>query len=293
MARNRKKKKPSKIANAPLGRVIAIENQKGGVGKTTTTLNLAAALAESGRKVLIYDVDWSKSGLTKYLHIPRDYYGALEVITGGCEAFDAVITGEEEDINLPSPNIHLIPAIELSSLADWLKPLPKEREGGLLVESVNTLRSEYDYILIDTPPSESPTLIAALGAADYVLVSVFPEEGAVNGLWAAIDQIAEARGQRPELALIGIVVGKIPNNPRTIIAKSILEEVDRNFRHDGKSLRLPEVRQSEDIRKAETYRTSVIAFDPQCSVANDYRLVAEELEARLGAVQPEQVVVHG
>src|SRR5262245_14681744 len=170
--------------------VIAVGNQKGGVGKTTNCVNLATALAELGRKSLIWDLD-SNCGSTRHFGIPEEakFFGTFEVLTGRETALDVIITGDAEDeVALPR-NVHLIPARRnLEGIDSVLRETDKffvPRD--ILIEPMKSLRGVYDYIFLDTAPHATTPTIASYMAADYFILAAVPEHFAIDGLKAALD----------------------------------------------------------------------------------------------------------
>src|SRR5262249_49243395 len=176
--------------------VIAIGNQKGGVGKTTNCVNLATALAELGRKSLIWDLD-SNCGSTRHFGIPEEakFFGTFEVLTGRERALDVVITGEAEDEVVLPKNVHLIPARRnLEGIDGVLRETDKffvPRD--ILLEPIKTLRGLYDYIFLDTAPHATTPTIASYMAADFFILAAVPEHFAIDGLKAALDDIRTAK----------------------------------------------------------------------------------------------------
>ncbi|HMO66863.1 MAG TPA: ParA family protein, partial [Verrucomicrobiota bacterium] len=145
--------------------VIAVGNQKGGVGKTTNTIQLAGTLAERGRRSLIIDLDMT-SGATKALRAPTEgWNSSFELLTGTENAEDTIIRDDEPEVPLP-PNVHLVPSSR--KLAE-LDPFPLQNPWvvpqDLLLAPITRLRGQYDYVFLDTPPQKTKTTIPALKAA--------------------------------------------------------------------------------------------------------------------------------
>jgi len=186
--------------------VIAIGNQKGGVGKTTITVNLAAALGELGHKVLIIDLDPS-AGATHHLGIdPYAYEGTVELLTGQGAPIDLAITE-----GMPK-NVSLIPARdELASLdtdhVTWLRAgldgLRQTRED----QEDRQIPGAFDYILLDTPPNpKSPNTFAAYATADWFLFVTTPHDLPVRGLTEALRDVGTVRqSDNPSLEVLGVV----------------------------------------------------------------------------------------
>lgn len=194
----RKTSRRSKKPATRNGTVIAVGNQKGGVGKTTVTVNLAAALGEAGYSVLVIDLDPS-AGSTHHLGIdPFAYEGTVELLTDQAEADAIAITDDMPD------NVALIPArSELAAITG--------QNAARLDRAVKSARSDYDFILLDTPPNPgSPTTFAAYAVADWFLCVVLPHALAIHGLSEALRDIATMRqGPNPRLELLGTIFNAV------------------------------------------------------------------------------------
>ncbi len=175
----------SETGHACRARVIAVGNQKGGVGKSTLSVHLAAALGEFGRKCLLWDLDMNR-GATLQLGLPAEMpiLGSLEILTGAEDPLEVVVRqGDIEGIDLPQ-NVHLIPArrnlegIDAVLSAKYKFGNPKD----ILRPLVESIRGEYDYVFLDTAPNLTIPTVAAYKAADYFLLSAIPEPLAVEGL---------------------------------------------------------------------------------------------------------------
>ena len=165
-----------------MGRIIAIANQKGGVGKTTTAINLAACLAEAGQKILIIDIDpqgntTSGFGLPK-TDIEKTVY---EVLLGECNIKDAIVENIIDNLDILPSNVNLAGAeIDLIDV---------DNREYILKESILEVRDRYDYIILDCPPSLSMLTVNAMTAADTVLVPIQCEYYALEGLTQLIHTI--------------------------------------------------------------------------------------------------------
>ncbi|MEK6703185.1 MAG: ParA family protein [Planctomycetota bacterium] len=182
------------------GICIAVGNQKGGVGKTTVAVHLAAALAMRGHTSLLMDLDPS-AGSTKHLGVPENAYaGALELLTSD-EPVESLVVTE----GLPE-RMHLLPA--RPQLADLDSMLSKFVDRTRVLDRALTLaRHMYDFIILDTPPSAGAiTTVAAYSAAEWFLLSAFPHPLSLAGLSEACHDIADVRARRnPELEVLGVV----------------------------------------------------------------------------------------
>lgn len=208
------------MAQEPLGVTIAVGNQKGGVGKTTNTIHIAAALGERGYRCLIIDLD-PGAGSTKNLGVnPKAYAGTLELVTTGDAPQDLALID-----NLPK-NVHLIPA--RTELAEIDKHLSKFADRThILDRAIELARPDYDFILLDTQPfAASATTVAAYGIADWILLSALPQAMSIHGLNEALADIADVRSQRnPDLEILGLVFTAVDKRTR---ARAQVEEFIRD-----------------------------------------------------------------
>ena len=262
--------------------VIAIGNQKGGVGKTTNTIQLASALSELGRLSLIIDLDMT-SGATKALRAPTDgWNSSYELLTGAEPALDTIITNADEEVPLP-PNVHLVPSSrKLAELDTFLAQFPWVIHQDLLLEPINQLRGKYDYIFLDTPPQKTKTTIPALKVADAVILAAMPDHLAVSALDEALLDIATAqRYANARLMLLGVIVCAIPR-PRTRLARELVAYVERTcVDPQGRTLKFAaEISRSVVVQEAQRMGKTLFQYQPDHPVAQEYRALAREFEER-------------
>ena len=263
--------------------VISVGNQKGGVGKTTNTIQLASALAERGRLSLIIDLDMT-SGATKALRAPTDgWNSSFELLTCAENAEDTIIDNNEEEVPLP-PNVHLIPSSrKLAELDTFLAQNPWVIHQNLLVEPINRLRGRYDYIFLDTPPQKTKTTIPALKVADYAILSAMPDHLAVSALGEALLDIATAQKfANSQLMLLGVIVCAMPK-PKTRLARELVGYVERTCADAaGNTLKFAtEISRSVIVQEAQRVGKSIFQYQPDHAVADEYRALGKELEERL------------
>jgi chromosome partitioning protein len=247
-------------------RAIAIVNQKGGVGKTTTTVNLGASLAILGSRVLIVDIDpqgnaTSGFGIDKAA-LEQDVYSVLLADVPAAEAI----------VETPVPNLDLLPATLGLAGAEIELVSATERETRLL-KAFGAIDLTYDYILIDCPPSLGLLTLNALTAAHEVLIPVQAEYYALEGLsqlTRVVDRVRE--GLNPRLHISGVLVTMFDG--RTRLAMEVLEEVNAHFPRQVFRTQIPRnVRLSE----APSYGKPVALFDPKSSGALAYFALAREV----------------
>jgi chromosome partitioning protein len=181
--------------------VIAVGNQKGGVGKTTNTVHVAAALGERGYRCLVIDLDPS-AGATRHLGVPlQSFAGTLELLTTD-ETPEALIITKK----LPK-RVHLIPSRpQLSELDSMLSKFDDKTQ--ILEKPLKLARRHYDFIFLDTPPSAgATTTVAAYSSADWFLLSVFPHPLSLSGLNEALKDIADAAAPQPRFPeILGVIL---------------------------------------------------------------------------------------
>jgi chromosome partitioning protein len=261
--------------------VIGIGNQKGGVGKTTMTVQIACALAEKGRQVLIVDLDVN-AGATKHFGIkPEAFLGTFEMLVGDEMPLDVVLTKDDEDNSLPD-NVHIIPGgRKLEGLEERLRSKKSKFDDTPFHEClkpvIENLRGYYDYVLLDTPPSAPLPIIAAYKAADGFLLVAIPEGLAIQGLNEALQDIVEVNKYRvPKLELVGIAVGAVEN--RTRLSRELLAYVAGTFKDFQL---LPPIPRSTIIPTAQTQAKTLFQLDPTHPLSEAFRELASNFEAKV------------
>lgn len=251
-------------------RIIAIANQKGGVGKTTTTVNLGTALADMGRRVLIIDGD-PQASATSGLGVYHD--------PDRVSVYDVVVLGRSlAEARMPTaiPNLDLIPSdISLAGSEIELVGLPRREQR--LKYALGALGEGDDYVLIDCPPSLGLLTVNAVVAANSLLVPLQCEYYALEGLGLLTHTIALLRRElNPDLHLEGIVLTLF--DPRLTLATQVVEEVRQRFSSETFDTIIPRnVRLSE----APSHGLPISRYDPGCRGALAYGQLAAEVDARV------------
>jgi chromosome partitioning protein len=255
-------------------RCVAIANQKGGAAKTTTTINLAAALGELGRKVLVIDLD-PQGNSTDWLGAAGAELGVFEFLT---ERFGL------GDVAYPSQTagVAVVPATR--SLQGIERALAREVGAELTLQ--RKLRSpdaaRWDYVLIDTPPTLGMLTLNALSAAHELIVPVEAHVLALAGVAQLVETMNTVRERlNPALALAGIVACRVDS--RTRHSGEVVDSLRRKFRD---SMYQTEIRENIRLAEAPSFRQSILDYDPRSSGAADYRALAAEVvgqEARIAA----------
>jgi chromosome partitioning protein len=253
-------------------RIIAISNQKGGVGKTTSTLNLGAALAERGRKVLLVDLD-PQGSLTLALGIDPDplkdtIYSALTAITQGNDvALDAILQHTQAGLDLFPANIELSQA-ELD--------LTREPLGIYALRDVLKQTEEYDYILIDCPPSLGILTANALAAANEVVIPLQADYLALKGVDLLLKTIGKIQKRaNTELKVLGIALTLA--DLRTVHAREVVETARDTF---GQTVPVFNaiIHANVRLKEAPLIGQSILAYAPDSNVAQAYRGLAQEID---------------
>ena len=282
-------------------RIIAVGNQKGGVGKTTNTVHIARALAEIGRQVLIIDLDMNH-GATRHFGVePEAFLGSFELMLGEEAPENLVLThGErEEGVNLPE-NLDLIPAARkleridqaVASKSKFVTPHE------VLKHPLESLRGKYDYIFLDTAPNATLPTLAAYMNADYFILSAMPDPFAIAGLNDALRDIMDARNRgNPNLVLLGVVISAV--DKRTSLANSLSDFVEQSFRvgDTADSVRFrATIGRSTVIPQTQKVGKTLFETHSTHKVTEQYRELAREIEERLVKLEmapPVKEVVNG
>lgn len=247
-----------------MGRIIAIVNQKGGVGKTTTAVNLTAALSEQGQRVLLCDFD-PQANATSGLGLDKRRVGktVYDLIINGVEPPKALVHTRFGDV-IPSTGDLAGAGVELVNTRDWEHQLRRALE---------PLRESYDYIFIDCPPSLELLTINGLGAADGILIPVQCEYYALEGLSDLMSTLrAVKRRTNPGLDIFGVVLTMYDG--RTNFSAQVAQEVRRHFPGKVYNTMIP---RNVRLAEAPSHGLPVTAYDRTSRGAVAYSQLAEEI----------------
>ncbi len=252
-----------------MAKKIAIVNQKGGVGKSTTAINLGASLAEQGRKVLIVDID-PQGNATSGLGLEKSdlEYSIYDALINDTPLNKIIKPTGHDDFYILPANIDLAGAeIELVSIMSRESRLKKK---------INESNIEFDYIFFDCPPSLGLLTLNALTASDHIIVPIQCEYYALEGLGQLMQTVELVQSNlNPELTLLGVVLTM--NDARTNLSSQVIEEVKKYFGKDVFNTIIPRnVRLSE----APSFGEPIVTYDPSSRGAKAYKDLAKEVIER-------------
>ncbi|MDD3138175.1 MAG: AAA family ATPase [Lachnospiraceae bacterium] len=249
-----------------MGRIISVANQKGGVGKTTTAINLSSCLAAKGQTVLAVDMD-PQGNMTSGLSVDKEEVekSSYELLIGAEEIGECIIEGVIENLDILPTNINLSAAeIELAGM---------EEVHYILQNALNTVKDNYDYIIIDCPPSLSLLTLNAMTASDSILVPIQCEYYALEGLTQLMHTIQLVQDRlNPELEIEGIVFTMY--DARTNLSLQVVENVKENLNQTIYKTIIP-----RNIRLAEapSHGIPINLYDPKSVGSESYMLLADEV----------------
>ncbi|NLM03998.1 MAG: ParA family protein [Clostridiales bacterium] len=248
-----------------MGKVIAVFNQKGGVGKTTTNVNLSASIASKGKRICVIDID-PQGNTTSGFGVDKNEtkYNIYDVLMGEIDTKDVIIKTEYE-------NLYLIPSSgELAGAEIELVEI--ENREMVLKKSVEEIRDDYDYIFIDCPPSLGILTINSLTAADSVLIPIQCEYYALEGVSQLLNTIQLVRGSlNPNLEIQGVVLSMFDG--RTNLSIQVVEEVKNYFKGKVYTTIIP---RNVRLAEAPSHGKPVIYYDARSKGAEAYMELAEE-----------------
>ena len=249
-----------------MGRIIAVANQKGGVGKTTTAINLSACLAEIGQKILVIDMD-PHGNTTSGFGIDKNQLTntIYEMIIGECDLKECLLEQVIENLSILPANVNLSGAeIELIEI---------ERREYVVKDRIEEVREQYDFVIIDCPPSLSMLTINAMTTADTVLVPIQCEYYALEGLSQLLQTIRLVKQRlNPQLEVEGVVFTMY--DARTNLSLQVVENVKNNLNQNIYKTIIP-----RNIRLAEapSHGKPINLYDSKSAGAESYRLLAQEV----------------
>ncbi|SCY62728.1 ParA family protein [Alkaliphilus peptidifermentans] len=248
-----------------MSKVIAIFNQKGGVGKTTTNVNLSACIAQMGKKICVIDID-PQGNTTSGFGINKSTleYSIYDVIVNEIALEKVIIPTEYSNLDIVPSSVQLAGAeIELASI---------ENREIQLKESINTIRDKYDYVFVDCPPSLGLLTINSLAAVDSVLIPIQCEYYALEGVSQLMNTIQLVKKNlNPNLEIQGVVLSMFDG--RTNLSIQVVDEVKAYFKGKVYATIIP---RNVRLAEAPSYGQPVIYYDEKSKGAEAYRELAEE-----------------
>jgi chromosome partitioning protein len=249
-----------------MGKIIAIANQKGGVGKTTTSVNLAASLGVLEKKVLLIDAD-PQANATSGLGIDVE-----EVETGSYQVIEHTTKAKDAIVATTSPNVDIIPS-HIDLVAIEIELVDKPSRESMLKSAIISLKEEYDYILIDCAPSLGLLTLNALTASDAVIIPIQCEYFALEGLGKLLNTIKSVQKiHNPELDIEGLLLTMYDSRLR--LSNQVVEEVKKHF---SEMVFKTIIHRNVRLGEAPSYGESIISYDAGSTGANNYLSLAQEL----------------
>ena len=250
--------------------VIAIANQKGGVGKTTTAINLSAALARTKKKVLLVDLDPQGNTSLSFLDQKAIDESVYELLTEPSANYDNVIKSSEV------LGLDILPA--RISLAKFESKVIGEFDAPFrLKDRLDGLTKRYDYIIIDTPPTLGLITVNALVASDYLIIPIQPSYFALEGTDDLLETIDKVKARpNPNLQVLGVVITL--HDKRTTLARDIQEQIKQVF---GDKVFSTVISKSVRLEESPAYKETIFTFAPNSSGASEYSSLCEEVIRRV------------
>lgn len=252
-----------------MGKIIAIANQKGGVGKTTTSVNLAASLGVLEKKVLLIDAD-PQANASSGLGIDVE---SVEI--GSYQVLEHSATPEEATVACSAPNVSVIPA-HIDLVAIEIELVDKENREYMLKKALENVKNEYDYIIIDCAPSLGLLTLNALTAADSVVIPIQCEYFALEGLGKLLNTIKSVQKiHNPTLDIEGLLLTMYDSRLR--LSNQVVEEVQKHF---NDMVFETIIQRNIKLSEAPSFGESIINYDATSRGASNYLNLAEEIIKR-------------
>lgn len=249
-----------------MGKIIAIANQKGGVGKTTTSVNLAASLGVLEKKVLLIDAD-PQANATSGLGI--DVEG---IERGTYQLLEHTVTAQEVIVNTSTPNLDIIPA-HIDLVAIEIELVDKDQREYMLKKSLESIKDNYDFILIDCAPSLGLLTLNALTAADAVIIPIQCEYFALEGLGKLLNTVKSVQKiHNQKLDIEGLLLTMYDSRLR--LSNQVVEEVQKHF---NDMVFQTIIQRNVRLSEAPSFGESIINYDAGSKGANNYLSLAKEI----------------
>jgi chromosome partitioning protein len=251
--------------------ILAITNQKGGVGKTTTAINLSAALASKGLRTLLIDLDPQANSSMSFLDVHGLERSMFDVLTDASVRLEEIVKPAEK-----IPNLSIAPSnISLAKIESKL--LGELDSHFRLKDAIQAVADKYDFVLLDTPPTLGIITVNALVASTHVLIPIQSSYFALEGtddLLETIDKVKQRAN--PQLQILGAVITL--HDKRTLLSRDIVDQIQRVF---GDKLFETMITKSVRLEESPAYKESIFTFAPRSSGAYEYYRLSEEVLSRV------------
>ncbi len=251
--------------------IIAITNQKGGVGKTTTAINLSAALATKGFRTLLIDVDPQANSSMSFVDVHALEGSMYEVLAeDDVSLSDILLKADKVPQLFVAPSSIALAKVEATLLGDLEAHFK-------LKDQIDPIRDQYDYIVIDTPPTLGLITVNALVASTHVLIPIQSSYFALEGTDDLLETVDKIKNRaNPDLQILGVVITLF--DKRTILSRDIQAEIGQVF---GEKLFETRISKSVRLEESPAYKESIFSFAPRSSGAYEYYKLSEEVLSRV------------
>ena len=252
-----------------MGKIIAVTNQKGGVGKTTTAVNLCACLAELGKKTLLVDAD-PQGNASSGAGAQAGENSLYEVLLG-------LVTAEKSVVTTDTPNMSVLPS-DIRLAGAEVEMVGMDRREYRMRAALRSLSDQYDYVIVDCPPSLGLLTVNALTAAASVLIPIQCEYYALEGVRSLMDTVSRVkRGLNPALEVEGVLLTMFDG--RTNLSLQVVAQVKKHFKSKVFATTVP---RNVRLGEAPSHALPINRYDPRSTGAEAYRSLAREVLARNG-----------
>lgn len=254
-----------------MARIVAVANQKGGVGKTTTAINLAAALASKGLRTLLVDLDPQANSTMSFIDVHSTEKSVFDALTDGGLGMSGILQTAEK-----VPNLVLAPSsISLAKLE--AKLLGDIDSHFRLKDALAAIQGDFDFIVIDTPPTLGIITVNALVASTHVLIPIQSSYFALEGTDDLLETIDKVKARaNPQLQILGAVITL--HDKRTLLARDIIDQIRKVF---GDKLFETVITKSVRLEESPAYKESIFSFAPRSTGAYEYYKLSEEVLSRV------------